>query len=392
MHKSLITPPTHLTTMNPLLFFCIQITLISSAAAQVHIPMLPAHWTSLNGNVAFTEYKSTQVMQITSDQELLIANELTFENGTIEFDVEMTTSGFSIYFRRASDKESEVIYLRSFRLGNATAPDVLQYSAITNGVLLWDLHGHYQGPADHAVGEWNHVKLVVSGQKMLVYINDMHKPVLRVPHLEGNSKKGGIAFEGASTFANLVIKHDEVEGLSPESEYDPTAQDPRYLRQWEVTQPIMLPYGHELISSKRTEIASPYLPTAETSWSAIEAERLGLINLSRQFGESADRRAIWLMLYIESNREQIRYLDLGFSDEVWVALNRQLAYVDKNTYLNPIMKAPQGRISIENTKVALPLRAGSNQLLIGVANDFWGWGIIARLDDTEGITISNTPK
>ena len=80
---------------------------------------------------------------------------------------------------------------------------------------------------------------------------------------------------------------------------------------------------------------------------------------------------------------------MGLSDEVWVFLNKQPLYVDKNIYTSPGMrKAPDGRISIENGEFDLPLRAGDNDLLVGVANDFFGWGLIARLDDMNGIKIS----
>jgi hypothetical protein len=35
----------------------------------------------------------------------------------------------------------------------------------------------------------------------------------------------------------------------------------------------------------------------------------------------------------------------------------------------------------------MPLIKGDNELIIGVANDFYGWGIMARLDNLEGIEI-----
>lgn len=58
-----------------------------------------------------------------------------------------------------------------------------------------------------------------------------------------------------------------------------------------------------------------------------------------------------------------------------------LLYVDKNYFGQPIAKSPDGRLSIENTTLVLPLQQGDNELLIGVGNDFYGWGIAARLDD-----------
>ncbi|MEM8599817.1 MAG: hypothetical protein AAGF99_07845 [Bacteroidota bacterium] len=51
------------------------------------------------------------------------------------------------------------------------------------------------------------------------------------------------------------------------------------------------------------------------------------------------------------------------------------------------MKEPRGRATIENISLELPLIEGENELLIAVANSFFGWGLIARLDDTEGLAV-----
>lgn len=60
--------------------------------------------------------------------------------------------------------------------------------------------------------------------------------------------------------------------------------------------------------------------------------------------------------------------------------------------MHPIRKEPDGRCSIENTSFNLPLNAGDNELLIGVANDFYGWGIVARIDSLAGVTPGKYPK
>ena len=81
----------------------------------------------------------------------------------------------------------------------------------------------------------------------------------------------------------------------------------------------------------------------------------------------------------------MRRIDLGFSDEVWVFINGAPLFIDKNYYGTPGMKEPKGRCAIENSSFALPLKEGGNELLIGVSNFFFGWGIIARLDKTDGL-------
>ena len=85
--------------------------------------------------------------------------------------------------------------------------------------------------------------------------------------------------------------------------------------------------------------------------------------------------------------DQERRLDLGFSDEVWVFINGRPLLIDKNYFGTPSMKEPRGRCSIENTSTKLPLQKGDNEILIGIANSFYGWGMIARLDKTDGLSF-----
>src|SRR5690606_34942958 len=151
-------------------------------------------------------------------------------------------------------------------------------------------------------------------------------------------------------------------GLSPAAGIDPTVGDPRYLRQWQVSEPIP--------TAQYIDFSYEYFPNEETQWEAITAERRGLINLTRKFGKTEGRRIVWLTTTLHSSIAQERMLDLGFSDEVWVYINNQPLYMDKNLYATPMMKQPEGRCSIENTSFRVPLNEGENQLLIGVANSF----------------------
>ncbi len=40
--------------------------------------------------------------------------------------------------------------------------------------------------------------------------------------------------------------------------------------------------------------------------------------------------------------------------------------------------------------VLLPLRQGDNELMVAVGSNFYGWGIVARFDDLDGLTIERT--
>jgi hypothetical protein len=351
---------------------------------EVRIPLNAASWDSKSGNVKFGDHNGVPSIELTSGGELITAKNFVFASGTLEFDVEFIGGFTGVYFRRESEDESEFFYLRN-RAGEPTKIDGAQYAPIIKKVNMWDMLPEYQTAANFNKGVWTHIKLVVSGSQMLVYVNDKMRPTLQIPRLEGNPRQGTIGFTGQCFISNVVVKHNEVEGLSAAEGYDPTYHDNRYIRNWQVSQPTPLPLGQELNGMN--------LPDVQTTWQNIAAERRGLINLTRLYGNSDSRRFVWLRTKVIAKKEQKMKVDLGFSDEVWVFLNDRTAYVDKNLYAQDMRKEPDGRISVNNTKFELSLKEGENDLLIGIANDFYGWGIIARLDNLDGIILdTNYPQ
>ena len=345
----------------------------------IKVPMQAEHWDTAGVSVEFLKHKGTSAMRL-QDGPRIVLKDVEFTDGTIEFDTEFGDARFvGIYFRQQDESECEWLYLRCYRAGNPHGYDAIQYASIVKGVTLWDMQPQYQGPANFKKHEWNHVKLVISGERMLVFVNDMDNPALDIGKLEGNTQSGAIGLLGNAYFANLIIRPGDTGGLSPKATIDPTYNDPNYLRNWQVSEPGLLPFGEDIIGKP--------LPDETTPFSTIVAERYGLINLTRKYGKDADnqRRVVWLKTTIKSDRNQTKKLNLGFSDEAWVFINRDLLYLDKNYYNSAIMKPPHGRISIENSSIELPLREGANEILIAVGNNFFGWGIMARLENLDGV-------
>jgi len=365
-------------------FFLTCFCVLAQKNKTIRVPLSADKWTFANQKVEFFQEEGKPAMKIMPGSGQVVAKNLDFSDGTIEYDIKFLTPGFaSTYFRWKDANENESFYFRSGRAGNPGAVDAVQYAPYISGVNLWDMLDHYQTNATFSLEKWNHVKLVLSGAQMRAYVNSQEQPTLEIPRLEGNTTTGSIAFDGDVMISNLVLKPGETEGLSSSAGIDPTHHDPRYIRSWAVSQPVTTP--------KNVDFSADFFPKPEGSWEVISAERRGLINLTRKFGKSETRRFVWLKAKINSATAQKKRIDLGFSDEVWVYRNNQLVYTDKNLYGAPIMKEPDGRISIENTSFLLPLNKGNNELLIGVANDFYGWGIIARIEDLEGIEIQPDP-
>jgi hypothetical protein len=319
-----------------------------------------------------------------------------FSNGTIEYDVELGRGFPGISFRLSDDqKNGDSFYLRYFGTTSPEGRTTLQYAAVIGGMSIWDLTDEYQAGATLKIPGWNHVKLVVSGKQMKAYINDMSRPALIVPALESGLTEGGISFSGGEVrIANLVIHPDAVEDLSPAPGYISTYNDTRYLRHWLVSPAHDFPYGKEIVHTlpyMSGKPVKPELPDSTTKWTRIKAEDRGIVNLTRQFGPVKDnvRRLAWLKTTIHSDRAQDRTLNLGFSDEIWLFVNGQVLYVDKNHFGSAGQKFPRGRCTIENASVRLPLQEGKNEILIGLSNYFFGWGVIVRLDDVDGIHLTN---
>jgi hypothetical protein len=367
-----------------LAFFFACLSVSAQKQKTIRIPLTAEKWTFEPQKVEFIYENEVQAMKILPQMGMVMLKDFNFSSGTIEFDIKPLAQAFtSFYFRVKDAKENECFYFRNGQAGNPAAIDAVQYTPVVAGVNLWDMLGHYQSNASFKKEEWNHVKLIISGAQMRVYVNSQTQPTLEIPRLEGNTTEGTMAFQGEALISNLVVKPMETEGLSPLPGIDPTHNDPRYIQNWAVSEPMVTP--------KNVDFSQDFLPKQETAWQVIAAERRGLINLTRQFGKSESRRFAWLKVKINSDTDQAKKLALGFSDEVWVYLNGKMVYVDKNLYAQPIMKEPDGRCSIENTSFSLPLTKGHNELLIGLANDFFGWGIIARMEDLKGIQVAPDP-
>ncbi|MEJ0030408.1 MAG: hypothetical protein WDO15_08590 [Bacteroidota bacterium] len=214
----------------------------------------------------FGDHNGVPSMEITAGNEITTANNINFANGTIEFDLEFIGRIHELLFSSTERRRNRIVYLRNHP-DDPTATDAIQYAPIIKKVNMWDMYPNYQTAANFKKGVWTHIKLVVSGVQLLVYVNDMN-PTLVVPRLEGNTKDGGIAFAGKCFVSNLVIKPNQVEGLSPMGEFDPVYNDNRYISSWQVSEPIDFPAGQECSNSNPPAFATKWQKvTAETQWS-----------------------------------------------------------------------------------------------------------------------------
>ena len=115
--------------------------------------------------------------------------------------------------------------------------------------------------------------------------------------------------------------------------------------------------------------------------------------VSRRYGLPQGRSLVWLRTTIRAAAKAEKRAAIGWNDEVWVFVNGRQVYADVNAYLKPeLRKKPDGRLSLDNGSFALPLDAGDNDIVVGVANAFFGWGLMLRLDDASGVTLAPSTR
>jgi hypothetical protein len=355
------------------------------AAGPQTFPFTPEHWI-LSEGIKVVEHRGAQAIEIPQSRERVeaIAKDLVFTDGTIELDVEGTAGmGPAIGFRRRDAKDLELFYLRPRPTCDQDV-DCVQYAPFVKGVLLWDIYPGLQKPARYVPGQWNHLKLVVSGRRLKVWVNG-GEPALDVARLEGETTEGGIVLLGPGFLANLKVAPGAVEDLSPKAGPDPTAKDAGLVRGWSISPVVTLAAG------AAPDFATK--PATKAGWSPIPAETGGLVNISRRYGLPEGRSLVWLRTTITSAKKAEKRAAIGWNDEVWVFVNGKQVYADVNDYRKPeLRKKPDGRLSLDNGAFALPLEAGDNEVVVGVANAFFGWGLMLRLDDAAGVTLTASTK
>jgi len=356
---------------------------IAEAAEPIAVPMTADHWQTKENAEFLRQLGFYQgLMRLNSGEAVL--KDITFGDGTIEFDVNTIGRGApGIAFRQQNADNFELLYLRPDAACPAFAA-CMQYAPQTHGVLLWDLFPQYQTRAPLRENGWNHVKLVISGRRMSVFVNDSPSPTLQVDRLEGDALEGGLHLEGPATFANMVITPGAVDGLSPEPLKDRLDGDRGMVRSWRLSAVSTLP--------KDKEPSYAEMPSGPHEWKPISAERNGLVNLSREYGlpvHEPNQGLAWLKTTIASDRNQAKKADIGWAREVWVFVNGKLVYSGKNLWDDEAeRKAPDGRCSLENGSFTLSLKPGDNEVAVAIANNFYGWGLMLRLADPDGVNLA----
>jgi hypothetical protein len=102
---------------------------------------------------------------------------------------------------------------------------------------------------------------------------------------------------------------------------------------------------------------------------------------------------IWLRTRVQSEREQVRHVSIGWLREIWVFADGKPVFSGKNLYnVKDSRKAPDGRLSLGNDGFDLPLHRATDEIVVAIDGNTpdmrgrYGWGFIMRMDQAGGTT------
>ena len=348
---------------------CIQIN-----HAQNIIPIDTLHWDIKAKSYVIEHHMGKDAIYIQSGG--LILKDGNFKNGTIEFDIILKEKPMfpGISFRGSDDfTNAEEWYMRPHLPGK---PDANQAAANINGVTPWQLcfGPKYSFPYDYKYGEWTHVKLVVNDNKAQVFMDHSKTPNLSWT-LFHEPKAGGVLIRGGSTamhIADIII-----DKTTPQiKNFEPIERQALegIIQEWEISDMF-----EEKLLNDPSKLES--LIKSRTWQGNIKVEEGTAANISRlqKLYNGAPGNTVFAKVIIDSDKDQLKFLEFGYSDRVVAILNGKPIYRGTNKWRSRDYRY-LGTIGLFDG-IYLNLKKGKNTLLMAVSEDFGGWLITGRITD-----------
>jgi len=362
------------------------------AAQTLSVPPESERW-ELEGKAEVSEFQGRKCLRIDGGGAVLKDFEL--KDGVIDVDVATvgaTTGkrGFvGIQFRINPEKGSgEWVYVRPHKSGLA---DAQQYTPFFNGGAAWQI---YSGPGFIASvelpsGTWYHLRLEVTGAQAKMFVGDMTEPSLVIDDLKSGNRTGLLALSvltGTTYFSNFEVR----ETPSAKWERHEPPMPANTLTRWRLS-----PAMDALERNLEAPLSASELDAI--AWEKVSAEAPGFVVINRycaspsvnaSFGKDWSKRlepqkgtkVVYARTTIESERDEVRKLSIGYSDEVRVFLNGEILFRGRSAqyFRDPGFL---GIVSAENDALYLKLKKGSNELVLAVSELGGGWGFVCWLEE-----------
>jgi hypothetical protein len=354
------------------------------------VPPDSPRW-ELEGQAKAAEYQGRKCLYL--DGGAAILKDLEMRDGVIDVDVATPASRgfFGIDFRLAGEgANGERVYLRQHKSG---LPDAMQYTPVLNTGADWQIYNGpgFTGAIDIPKDAWFHMRLEVVGARAILYVKDMDKPALVMNDLKSGVQKGLVALyvlTGATYFANFELR--ETPAAPWERHFPPMPPDT--LTRWSLS-----PAYDALARNLERPLASSERDAMK--WQDVEAEPPGFVvinryresphprvtfqgDFSKRLEPQPGMKVVYARTTIVSDRDQVKKLYIGYSDDVSVFVNGRILYRGRSAqgFRDPGFL---GIVNPENDAIYVPLKKGPNELMLAVSELGGGWGFICRLTDLD---------
>lgn len=359
--------------------FLISLILTFSANSQlfsqnlIPVPFDSENW-DLGDSPIVENYMGKHSIKL--DGAAVSTKNIQLKNGTIEVDINFPYGQFfpGIIFRLKDYGNGEHFYVRPHQSGN---PDATQYTPIFNSYAGWQLyHGEgYSAATELTPDKWHRIRIEVLDDQADIYFNDMESPLIKVTDLKRDITAGEIGLSSGAPvyFANL--KYSKSNPTLTERDITPEETPKGLIKEWHIT---------DIVSD--TDFRNkPSINSKSLKWTKQPTEDSGTINLAKFVQSEDGKTTVLTKLNIESESDTYKQLDLGYSDFIWVYVNGKPVYSGQNNFRSRDYRY-LGTIGWFDS-VYLPLKEGINEVVFVIGENFGGWGIKAKIEDMEGITI-----
>ena len=350
----------------------------NTAAQTVKVPPALDRWDTVGVNFTTETYLGKECILLKAG--FISVKDAELRDGTIEADISFPQQrSFPGFAFRIQDKDNfENFYVRPHQSGN---PDVTQYTPVFNGQAGWQLyHGEgYLKAFTFKFEQWHHVKIELHGLQAEIYIDDMQTPLINVKELLTGWKGGKIGlFSGGTAIRVANVQYTIKQGSTLATIPVPANGTGGVITQWQVSNVV-----NGGLFEKKYQL-TPEIKEKLT-WSTQRSEPSGTINLAR-FGKlSETNNTMVAKVVIQSEREQVKALTFGFSDFVLVYLNDKALYYGADKFMSRDYRF-LGTIGYFDV-VVLNLKKGENELWFVVSENFGGWGVKAKFDNMDKISL-----
>ena len=362
----------------------------SQTPQTLSVPPDSPRW-DLQGQAKAAEYQGRKCLLL--DGGLAVLKDFEMRDAVVDVDVATPASfGFFGFQFRISDDgtNAEELYLRQHKSG---LPDAMQYTPVLNTGRNWQIYNGpgFTGAVDIPKGVWFHLRLEVAGAQAKFYVKDLDKPALVMNDLKTGIQKGQVALfvlAGETYYSNFEIR------TTPDTPWERhlPPMPPNTLTKWSLSP------SYDALARNLERPLSPS-ESAAISWQDVEAEPPGFVviyryreaphpvvsfqrDFSTRLQPQPGMKVIYARTTVDSDRDQVKKLAIGYSDDVSVFLNSQILFRGRSaqSFRDPGFL---GIVHSENDAVYLPLRKGHNELMLAISELGGGWGFICRLANLE---------